>query len=69
MKKIFEIKDICPFLLLRLSKEEFYNFLNEEAQKIFGYKIVIQEAKLNFIENGLKVEIIDYYYIAKIYTN
>ena len=30
MQKVFQIKDICPFFLLKLSKDEFYSFLDEE---------------------------------------
>ena len=60
MQKVFQIKEICPFFLLKLSKDEFYNFLDEEYKRIFGIEINIIDIKLDFIKDGLKIKIYKY---------
>lgn len=60
MQKVFQVKNICPFFLLKLYKDEFYNFLDEEYKRIFGIEINIIDMKLDFIKDGLKIKIYKY---------
>lgn len=45
------------FDLLRLSKDEFYNLLDQEYKKQFGKNIEILEADIGLIKNGVIVKI------------
>lgn len=45
---------------MKLSKDEFYNFLDEEYKRIFGIEINIIDMKLDFIKDGLKIKIYKY---------
>ena len=58
MKKVFVIKNVVPFDLLRFSKKEFYQILECEYFKQFDKWIEILEADLSFIKDGIKVKII-----------
>ena len=60
MQKVFKVKNICPLFLLKLSKDEFYNFLDEEYKRIFGIEINIIDIKLDFIKDGLKIKVYKY---------
>lgn len=59
-KKIFIVKDICPFDLLRWEKDTFYNLLDQEYNKRFNTNIEILEADLYFVKDGIKVKITNY---------
>lgn len=60
MKKVFVIKGIDPFDLLRWEKDAFYDLLDQEYRRQFGKNIEIIEADLFFIKDGIKVKIITY---------
>jgi len=60
MKKIFKIKNVCPFDLLRWERDEFYKRLDQEYQAQFSLDIEILEAELFFIKDGIKIQIITF---------
>ena len=57
MKKTFKVTGLVGFDLLRLSKDEFYNLLDQEYKKQFGKNIEILEADIGLIKNGVIVKI------------
>ncbi len=60
MKKTFTVTGIVPFDLFRWGRDGFYSFLDNEYLKQFGAEIEILEAKLEFIKDGIKAQIITY---------
>jgi hypothetical protein len=56
--RTFNITSICPFDLLRWSKDEFYDVLDQEYNQQFHSNSTILEATLTFIEGGIAVSII-----------
>ena len=65
MKKVqiktkFKITGLVGFDLLRTSKNEFYNFLDNEYKKLFNVDIEILECNILLINNGVKIEILTY---------
>ena len=60
MKKIFKIKNLVAFDLLKVSKDEFYNLLDQEYKKQFNKNIEILEAEIELIKNGVQVRIITF---------
>lgn len=60
MKKVFNIKNIVPFDLLRWDRDAFYSLLDNRYKEIYGVDIEILEADLSFISGGVKVKILTY---------
>lgn len=60
MKKTFIVNSICPFDLLRRSKDAFYELLDQEYYDKFDKQIEILEADLSFVKDGIKVKIITF---------
>ena len=57
MKKIFKIKNLVAFDLLRVTKDQFYDLLDQEYKKQFNKDIEIIEADINLIKDGVQVKI------------
>lgn len=60
MKKIFNITGLVGFDLLRFSKDEFYNFIDQEYKKQFGKDIETLEAEIKLIKDGVKIKLMTF---------
>ena len=60
MRKVFKVTGLVGFDLLRYSKDEFYNLLDNEYKKQFGKHIEILEANIYLIKDGVKAQIITF---------
>ncbi len=60
MRKVFKVTGLVGFDLLRYSKDEFYNLLDNEYKKQFGKHIEILEANIYLIKDAVKVQIITF---------
>jgi len=55
--KDFKVTNICPFDLMRWSRDATYDKLSEEYNRLFNKEIEILAADISFVKNGLKVVI------------
>ena len=60
MKKIFKVTGLNGFDLLRISRDEFYLYLDQEYYRQFNQNIEILEANILLIRDGIKIEIITF---------
>ena len=60
MKKVFKVTGLNGFDLLRISRDEFYLYLDQEYYKQFNQNIEILEANILLIRDGIKIEIITF---------
>ena len=60
MKKVFKVTGLNGFDLLRISRDEFYLYLDQEYYKQFNTNIEILEANILLIKDGIKIEIITF---------
>ena len=60
MKKVFKVTGLNGFDLLRISRDEFYLYLDQEYYRQFNQNIEILEANILLIRDGIKIEIITF---------
>lgn len=60
MKKVFKVVGLDAFDLLKMEKDSFYSFLDQEYKKQFHKDIEIVEADIQLIKDGVKVTIIEF---------
>jgi len=60
MKKTFKVTGLVGFDLLRFSKDEFYNFIDQEYKKQFGKDIETLEAEIKLIKDGVKIKLMTF---------
>ena len=60
MKKEFIIKGWTPFDLLSISKDEFYNVVNQEYYKQFNKNIDITYMELSFLSKDVHVKMLNF---------
>ena len=60
MRKVFIIRDVEMFDILRWGADKFYEYLDESYSKKFNKNIEILDANIQFIKNGLKIKIKDF---------
>jgi hypothetical protein len=56
--RYFYDREIAPFDLLRWDRDAYYERLNELYFKKFNRRVNILEARLTFIKDGLKIELL-----------
>lgn len=56
----FKVFNLCPFDLMRWGKDQVYESLDYSYLEQFQVAIEILEAKINFIKDGLQIEILSF---------